>query len=186
MIEKQDKDSIKLFHDDIESSLKNIQFPNDLTTDPNLTYDMLEQVISSAKEKHQTPKKVKFNHYKHKKNPWITKGILNSIKFRDKLYKKTRLTDPSVIKYETLHENIKAFNSILQRNINQAKKSYYDDKFKRYITNMKKTWTTINEILSKSNNKNQFPSYFTMKDKKISDKQDIANQFNTFFRKHRP
>ena len=62
MIEKQDKDSIKLFHDDIEPSLKNIQFPNDLTTDPNL----LEQVISSAKEKHLTPKKVKFNHYKHK------------------------------------------------------------------------------------------------------------------------
>ena len=57
MTEKQDKDSIKLFHDDIESSLKNIQFPNDLTTDPNLTYDMLEQVISSAKEKHLTPKK---------------------------------------------------------------------------------------------------------------------------------
>ena len=42
MIEKQDKDSIKLFHDDIESSVKNIQFPIDLTTDPNLTYDMLE------------------------------------------------------------------------------------------------------------------------------------------------
>ena len=164
-MKKQDKDSIKLFHDDIESSLKNIQFPNDLTTDPNLTYNMLEQVISSAKEKHLTPKKVKFNHYKHKKNPWITKGILNSIKFRDKLYKKTRLTDLGSIKYETLHENLKAFNSILQRNINQAKKSYYDDKFKRYITNMKKTWTTINEILSKSNNKKEFPSYFTMKDK---------------------
>ena len=45
MIEKQDKDSIKLFHDDIEPSLKNIQFPNDLTTDPNLTCDLLEQVI---------------------------------------------------------------------------------------------------------------------------------------------
>ena len=50
MIEKQDKDSIKLFHDDTDSSLKNIKFPNDLTTDPNLTYDMLEQVISSAKK----------------------------------------------------------------------------------------------------------------------------------------
>ena len=33
---------------------------------------------------------------------------------------------------------------------------------------MKKTWTTINKILSKSNNKKEFPSYFTMKDKKIS------------------
>ena len=53
--------------------------------------------------------------------------------------------------------------------------------FKRYITNMKNTWTTINEILSKSNNKKEFPSYFTMKDNTNSDKQDIANQFNTFF-----
>ena len=50
MIEKQDKDSINLFHDDIDSSLKNIQFPNDLTTDPKFTYDMLKQVISSAKK----------------------------------------------------------------------------------------------------------------------------------------
>ena len=75
MIETKNKDSIKLFHDGIESSLKNIQFPNDLTTDPNLTYDMLEQVILSAKEKHLKPQKVEFNHYKHKKNPWITKGI---------------------------------------------------------------------------------------------------------------
>ena len=64
MIEKQDKDSIKLFHDDIEPSLKNIQFPNDLTTDPNLTCDWAKE--KTAKEKHLTPKKVKFNHYKHK------------------------------------------------------------------------------------------------------------------------
>ena len=160
MFEKQDKDSIKLFHDDIDSSLKNIQFPNDLTTDPKFTYDMLEQVISSAKEKHLTPKKVKFNHYKHKKNPWITKGILNSIKFRDKLYKKTRLTDPDSKKYQTLHENLKSFYSRLQRNINQAKNSYYDVKFKRYITNMKKTWTSINEILNKSNNKKRISILF--------------------------
>ena len=46
IIEKKDKDSIKLFHDDIELSLKNI--PNHVTTDPNLTYGMPEQVISSA------------------------------------------------------------------------------------------------------------------------------------------
>ena len=46
---------------------------------------------------------------------------------------------------------------------------------------MKKTWITINEMLNKSNNKKEFPSYFIMKDKNFSDKQDIANQFNTFF-----
>ena len=58
------------------------------------------------------------------------------------------------IKYQTLHENLKAYNSILQRNINQAPKSYYEHRFKRYITNIKKdmkTWTIIKEILNKHN-----------------------------------
>ena len=57
MIETKYDDSIK---HDIQSSFKNIQLPNDLTTDPNLTYDMLEQVILSAKEKHLKPKEVTF------------------------------------------------------------------------------------------------------------------------------
>ena len=46
--------------------------------------------------------------------------ILNSIKFCDKFYKRTKLTDPDSTKYQTLHEKFKAYNSILQRNINQA------------------------------------------------------------------
>ena len=40
------KDSIEMFHDDIESSLKNIQFRNDLTTYPNLTYAWTGYIIS--------------------------------------------------------------------------------------------------------------------------------------------
>ena len=58
MIETKDKDSIKLFHVDIQSSLKNVQFPNDLSTNPDLTYDMIEQVILSAKKNTQTQKKL--------------------------------------------------------------------------------------------------------------------------------
>ena len=34
-----------------------------------------------------------------------------------------------MIFWNTIHDNIKDYNSILQRNINQAK-SYYEDKFK--------------------------------------------------------
>ena len=49
MIEKY-KDSIKLFDIDIESILKNIQFPNDLTIDTYLTYDMLEQLYDQLKK----------------------------------------------------------------------------------------------------------------------------------------
>ena len=43
-----------------------------------------------------------------------------------------------------------------------------------------KTWTAMNEILNKSNNKRHFLFYFVINDQKLSGKIDIANQFNTF------
>ena len=51
MKNKKDDASIKSFYEEVESSLRNIQFPNELTTDPNITYNLLEHVILSAWEK---------------------------------------------------------------------------------------------------------------------------------------
>ena len=102
--EKHDEASLRSFYNEIESSLRNIHFPNELTTDPNVTYNLLEKIILSAKEKHLKPVKTKLNHYKHKKNPWISMGIINSIKFRDKMYKRLRLTNCDSPMYETLEK----------------------------------------------------------------------------------
>ena len=108
-------------------------------------------------------------------------GIINSIKFRDKMYKRLRLTNCDSPMYETLEKNLKNYNCILQRNINAAKKNYYESKFNRYVSNIKQTWTTINELLNKCNNKKEFPSYFIINGDKIDNKEDIANNFNSFF-----
>ena len=85
---KHDGNSLLAFYNEIEISLRNTHFPNELTTDPNVTYNILEKNILSATEKHLKHVKTKLNHYKHKKNPWISMGIINSIKFRDKMYKR--------------------------------------------------------------------------------------------------
>ena len=179
--EKHDEASLLSFYNEIESSLRNTHFPNELTTDPNVTYNLLEKIIVSAKEKHLKPVKTKLNHYKHKKNPWISMGIINSIKFRDKMYKRLRLTNCDSPMYETLEKTLKNYNCILQRNINAAKKNYYESKFNRYVSNIKQTWTTINELLNKCINKKEFPSYFIINGDKIDNKEDIANNFNSFF-----
>ncbi len=42
-----------------------------------------------GKEAHRPDKIVKLKKHKHKKNGWITSGILRSIKHRDGMYKKT-------------------------------------------------------------------------------------------------
>ena len=102
--EKHDEASRLSFCDEIESSLRNTHFPNELTTHPNVTYNLLVKIILSAKEKHLKPVKTKLNHYKHKKNPWISMGIINSIKFRDKMYKRLRLTNCDSPMCETLEK----------------------------------------------------------------------------------
>ena len=59
-----------------------------LATDPNTDYEKLEKIVTKTYDKHFPEKRVKFNKYKHKRSNWITSGILKSIEFRDKLYKR--------------------------------------------------------------------------------------------------
>ncbi len=58
---------------------------SDLDTDSNLNYNTLHEIIQQAKLKYMPIKLVKFNKYKHKISPWITRGILQSIHYRDTL-----------------------------------------------------------------------------------------------------
>ena len=50
-----------------------------------------------------------------------------------------------------------------------------------YKTNMRKTWETIKQLLNKNHKQFEFPSTFTINGINISDKKEIAQQFNNFF-----
>ena len=53
--------------------------------------------LKKTKKTHMTSKLVKYNKYKHKKSKLVTTGLLRSIRFRDTLYKKIKLTTPASI-----------------------------------------------------------------------------------------
>jgi len=65
-VNKMDEKSITSFYNEVETSIRNSDFLTELTTNPNINYNLLQQIIFDAKEKYLKPKKVKFNHYKHK------------------------------------------------------------------------------------------------------------------------
>ena len=94
-----------------------------ILADPNINYSILESAIMQANNKYMPIKTVKFQKYKHKRNDWITLGILNSIKHRNKLYKKLRITKANTPLYDNLRVNLKIFNTILKRSIRIAKKN---------------------------------------------------------------
>ena len=79
-------------------------------TDPNINYDILESTIVSAMDKIMPLKRLKFKKYKHKKQPWITNGILKSIKYKDRSLK---LTPCNTLEFIDKKANLRVFKSIL-------------------------------------------------------------------------
>ena len=86
-------------------------------------------MIYQAKNKHLPYRRVKFNKHKHTHththSEWITKGIVRSIPYRDKLYLKLKRTPVDSECHSILKFNFKTYQSILKRLIRDAKKIYY-------------------------------------------------------------
>ena len=69
--------------------------------DPNENYEVLERTLKEVHTECFPERIVRFNDKKHKKTPWITTGILNSINRRNKLYRVLKQTKTDAISYAT-------------------------------------------------------------------------------------
>ena len=78
--------------------------------------------------------------------------------------------------------NLKTYNVILKRSFRIAKQLYFETCFNQFKFDIKNTWKTINEILSKSKNNKSFPTYFKESNSIMTDKLEILNKFNAFFK----
>ena len=139
-IRTNSREAIARFKNEIEISNLSRRLNPNLMTDPNLTYNLLEDAILSARDKHMPKRNVRFNKYKHKMNKWVTTGILKSIRYRDSLYKKLKSTPYNCEQHMTLKLNLKTYNYILNKTIRTAKKEYYFTEFSKYKHDIRKTW----------------------------------------------
>ena len=113
------------FQRDVVNSMNEINFNNDLFGDPNESYDKLENVIINAKNNNFQPKCVPCKKYKHQLPPWMTAGILRSIKCRDNMYRKLIKTDSNASEYTSLDNNLRIYKAILRKSITLAQANYY-------------------------------------------------------------
>ena len=150
---------------------------NNLFSDPNSKYNILIEEMDMANVKHMPHKIVTFNKRKHKKSVLITKGILRSIKYRDNLYKLMKMTNPNATGYFVQNINLRTYNCIL-RSIRTAKLMYYEILFNKYRNDIRKTWKTINYILSRPSKMKTLQTTFREGDFKITNNVEIANKFN--------
>ena len=63
----------------------------------------------------------------------------------------------------------------------EAKATYYNLQFSKYRNDIRKTWENIADVINKSKIQKQFLTYFNVNETKITNKKEIATQFNNFF-----
>jgi exonuclease III len=123
--------------------------------------------------------KNKFNKYKHKLQPWLTKGILISTHTRDKL-NKLRNAHRNAVNYDQINNQYKTYRNLLKRVIRMAQSTYWENKFSEAKSDMKRTWINIKNIMNK-NRKSTTHSSFLFEGMKITNPKKIANAFNSHF-----
>ena len=131
----------------------------------------------------------KLTHYYHKnvplvqskqhknkiRNPWITLGILRSIKKRNKLYK-SYISNPS----EQNCNKYKKYRNNLNSVIRTSKQMYYSKELENAEGNINATWNTINKILNKNKPRNNLDN-LKIDNKEITNPAGIAQAFNSYF-----
>lgn len=174
------------FKHEISHSLTREKLTNLNPDDPNYNYDVFDNVIKAALDKHMPSKLVKFKKHKHRKSDWITQGIIHSIKFRDKMYQRFRATPVTDVLHNTLKVNLQTYNRILKQSIRRAKANYYKTRFDKYKDDMKGTWQTIKEIINRNTNLNNLPTTFIIGNEEQNNPHNIVNAFNEYFVKIGP
>ena len=110
----------------------------------------------------------------------ITGGLIRSINFRDGLYKRKKVVPINSLDYARLKFDLNVYNRILRKSIRQAKIMFYHNKFDSCISDSRKTWRTIKELLNRSSHKN-LPDHMSIIGHKVTDEVQIANHFNKYF-----
>lgn len=114
----------------------------------------------------------------YSKNPWITRGLQNACKKKNKLYR-------DFIKFRSKEAEMKykLYKNKLTTIMRQAKKDYFGSLLEKNKTDIKGTWNILNKLIGKSTSgQDSTPHHFVNEDnKKIENLNEVVNEFNSFF-----
>lgn len=110
------------------------------------------------------------------KKPWLSKGLLKSIRRKNKLYKQY-LNTPSYVN-EVSYKNYK---NKLNHSLRNAKRIYYEKQIEYAKSNAKNTWKILNEVINRKKRTTKLPSTIFTDNHEISNPVEIANRFCDYF-----
>ena len=166
---------VKLMSDE----LKNIDWnavmeisKNDANISFNNWWSKLDPII----DKFMPLEKITNKEYKRKFKPWITTGLVNSMKRRDKLLRQYINAKNATAKL-ALSTQYKLLRNQIVELTKVSKNNFYKKYFSTNNTNLKKVWTGIKSLINIKNKNNNIPSSILEDGEIITDQKKIANSF---------
>ena len=177
------RDTRNYSHEDMVADIINVNWNEVLESekgDPNHSFIRFNEKVNELLDRHMPWRKLSKKEIRMQSKPWITKGILNSIQRKDKLFHQYIKTK-DLLRKETLHTEYKTLKNRITYIINMSKKNHFSQYFTENCMNIKKTWSGIKNIINiKSMTSGQPTSIMIDKSLKTNPK-DIAEGFNAYF-----
>ena len=167
-----DKDK---FCDDVEEAcIQNINSSQSINEQINI----LLHVIHTAMNRHIPLRKLSRKQTKLQEKPWLTSGLLKSIKNKNKMFSAL-----CKVKFQNkaLQQKYKCYRNLLNRVQYKAKICYYRQLFDSSKNNSAHTWRLINEIINHKNTEPKLPNSVTYHNTSITNLDDICNILNNYF-----
>ena len=180
-VEKNTGNAVENFQNYL--SEKNIfaKMDHNIRSDPNPNCDILFAELANAKQLHMPTERVKFNKRKHKVQPWMNNVLLKKINKKSDKYSKLLKIPKTDANYAVKKTEFNEYVKSVKNYIRIAKRNYYFHVFNIHRNNIKQTWNTISETVNRHRKSRDIPEKIIYNDKTLTNEQDIADSFNSFF-----
>ena len=142
--------------------------------DPNYNYEIFERALTDSYTECFSKRVVKFNKKRHKKNAWISVGIIRSINHRNRLYKHLKQMKTDSFDYVIKKADFNRFRNVLKKTITHAKRLHFKRLSYQFKYDMKKTWKIISDSLNKTSH-NTIPETIVINGLDCTDNKQIAD-----------
>ena len=141
-----DSESIELIKTDVNS----VDWACIDSMDVNEAFEYFHPILLKSIEAHCPKKEYSISYDKIIRDPWITKGLMNSIRKQKRLYlRHLHSSDP-----ECTNKYI-SYRNVLKKLLRHSKLNYFNNKCLEYKQNSRKLWQLINQDINKTNRKSQ-------------------------------
>ena len=142
----------------------------------NLNYSGFQSNLNSMYNKYFPL--IRMSRKQFKQKPYITNGILVSIRHKNRLLKKYLAHNT-----DTNERNYKRFRNKLVNVIKRSEENYHSSLISKYNNNNKQLWKCFGKILNKKKIKHNKISSLEINSSITTNQQKIAEEFNEFFSK---